>query len=908
VRDLETLPADEPNGPPQPGDVLASGATVDDVLPGHTGRYRIVAKLGEGGFGVVYEADQEAPLRRRVALKIIKAGMDTRQVIARFEAERHALAMMDHPNIARVLDAGATDSGRPYFVMELVRGEPITLYCDRATLSLRERLELFRDVCYAVEHAHQKGIVHRDLKPSNVPVTVTDGAALPKVIDFGIAKATAGRLGDGTPLTELHQLIGTPQYMSPEQAGAFGFDIDTRSDVYSLGVLLYELLAGTTPLDGARLRSAPLAEIQRLICGEEPPRPSARIVATDAVSNTAAIEIARCRRSEPLLLARALRGDLDWIVIKCLEKDRARRYQTASALAEDVDRYLRYEPVQAIPPSAAYRLRKFVRRNRAAVIAGVVVVSALLTAMGLSLAFGISEARQREVAENARARAEQAESETKARAEELEQVAAFQDEHLSGIDVQTMGVRLRAGVLQKARAATVRSRPADAVDARVGELEELMAGSDFTGLALETLEENFFRPALEAIEKRFSDQPLVKARLLQTSAYTLRAVGLLEAATAPQEEALTIRRGVLGDDHPDTLISITLMGALLHAQGNLTDAERYLREAVDGRRRVFGDDHAETLNALNEMGLLLQEQGNLAEAETYYREALEKERRVLGDEHPNTLSSIENMGFLLQAQGRLADAEPYHREALDKSRRVLGDEHPDTLTSLNNMAMLLKAEGKLGEAEPFCREAVETRRRVLGDEHPDTLISISNLGVLLQDQGKLAEAETYMREALETRRRILADDHPQTLISIANVGTLLEHRGELAQAEPFLREAVDKLRATLGDEHFVTLVSIGNLGSVLLADGRPAEVVGLLAPAEAAARDAFTGGNALRLGRFLTTLGRARVALDEFELAQANLNEARTILGEAPGATERDRASVSRGVSELDRARSIGPG
>ena len=946
------------------------------------GRYKLLQLIGEGGFGTVFMAEQTEPVHRRVALKLIKAGMDTRQVIARFEAERQALALMDHPNIARVLDAGATDGGRPYFVMELVRGEPVTRYCDQARLPVRERLELFRDVCNAVQHAHQKGIIHRDLKPSNVLVTVADGVPLPKIIDFGIAKATEARLTDKTLFTELHQLIGTPEYMSPEQAEVCGVDIDTRSDIYALGVLLYELLAGSTPLERGRLHSTPLAEIQRLIREEEPPRPSLRLAtlaldtarrASHAVamrrsakpgvtsqgslgvarcptppdaagdsSDSSAIEIARRRQSEPLPLSRSLCGDLDWIVMKCLEKDRQRRYATASALADDVGRYLVDQPVLATPPSAGYRFRKFVRRNRGAVLAGAMVTSTLLVAAGVSLAFGLSATRQRKDAEFARARALKAEGEAEARADELEQVAKFQQEQLSGIDAQSMGMRLRAGLLKKARAAFERAElPAEEADARVAELEKLLAGSDFTGLALEALENNFFQPALAAIEKQFVGQPLVKARLLQTLADTLHELGLYEEAGVPQEQAVAIRRRLLGDDHPDTLGSVRSMGFVLLAQGNSAEAEIYLREALEGGRRVLGGEHPDTLTSMNLLGLLLQAQGKLEEAELYYREALEKRRQALGDEHTDTLTSINNMGFLLQAQGKLSEAEPYLREALEKFRRVLGDEdlntliainnmgallyvqgklseaeqyfheaidisrqvlgsdHHDTLRAMDNMGAVLRAMGRLSEAELYCREALEIHRRVLGDEHPDTLISIGNMGVLLQAQGKLAEAEPYLREALAASRRVLGDEHPDTLRTIGNMGALLQAQGQLAEAEYYYREALEKCHRVLGDGHSQTLISIGNMGGLLQAQGKPTEAIELLAPAEPAARRAFTAGHAVRLSRFLTALGRARAAAGDFDSAEANLSEAYSILNEASGATAEHRADVLSGLVEL---------
>jgi tetratricopeptide (TPR) repeat protein len=346
--------------------------------PGTTiGRYKLLQKIGEGGFGVVFMAEQREPVVRKVALKIIKPGMDTREVIARFEAERQALALMDHPNIARVLDAGSIDSGRPFFVMELVKGVPITDFCDRNELPAEERLKLFAAICHAVQHAHQKGIIHRDIKPSNILVTLHDGQPVPKVIDFGVSKAISQRLTEKTLFTAYGQMIGTPQYMSPEQAEMSGLDVDTRSDVYSLGVLLYELLTGTTPLEGERLRTAGYAEMQRMIREEDPPRPSVRLNGLGEQLTA----IAKQRSTDARRLQQTIRGELDWIAMKCLEKERGRRYGSANSLAEDVERFLSGEPVEAHPPSTAYRLRKFMRRYRFPVAVTAAIVAALLAAV-----------------------------------------------------------------------------------------------------------------------------------------------------------------------------------------------------------------------------------------------------------------------------------------------------------------------------------------------------------------------------------------------------------------------------------------------------------------------------------------------------------------------------------------------
>ena len=798
----------------------------------HVGPYKILQRIGEGGFGSVYAAEQEHPVKRRVALKVIKLGMDTEHVIARFEAERQALAMMDHPHIARVLDAGATAAGRPYYVMDLVKGEPITTYCDRNRLQIVDRLKLFDQVCSAVQHAHMKGVIHRDLKPSNVLVSTQDDKPFARVIDFGIAKATTARLTEKTLFTELHQMIGTPVYMSPEQAEGSS-DIDTRTDIYSLGVLLYELLTGTTPLDPKSLRAPTMQEVQRLIRDAEPPRPSARL----AQSLPTRAEIAPNRRAEPQRLMRAVRGELDWIAMKAIEKERERRYETANGLAMDIRRYLAGEPVLAAPPSAAYRLRKLVRRHRATVAAGLLVAATLLVGI-------VGFAWQTRVAQ--------------ARADELEQVSRFQADMLKQVDPTEAGKLLSEDVRAKFAAALTKPGLAEQERAfQVRAFDEQWQRVNATDAARELIDRTILRPAVDAIEKQFKNQPTVDAALRQVLATRYREMGLHAAALPLQEQALSTRKRVLGPKHPSTLASVREMGRLLVALGRLTEAEPYFREALDGRRRVLGAEHPDTLSSISDMGSLLEAQGKLPEAESYYREALEGKRRVLGAEHTATLDSISDMGSVLTRQDRLLDAEPYYREALEKLRRVRGEDDKTTLRAIGDMGVLLQTLGRLSQAEPLYREVLEKRRRLLGEEHPHTLIAISNMGFLLLSEGKLTEAEPYCREAMEKTQRVL------------------------------------------GKDHYSTLIAMSNLGRLLTSEARYADALKLLSPAEAVARRAFTGSNERRLASWLTSLGKARAALSLFGQAEANLLEAHAILVKTRGPTHQDTRECARAIVAL---------
>jgi serine/threonine protein kinase/Tfp pilus assembly protein PilF len=790
VRDASASKADPFAG--APGAFSASLEKPGDQI----GPYKLISMLGEGGFGEVWLAERKQPFTQQVALKVIKAGMDSKAVIGRFEQERQALAVMNHPHVAKVLDGGLTPQGRPYFAMEYVKGEPITDFCDRQKLSIKDRLRLFMQVCEAIQHAHTKGIIHRDLKPGNVLVGMaSDDTPQAKVIDFGVAKALTQRMTEKTVFTETGQMIGTPLYMSPEQADPTDQDIDTRSDVYSLGVILYELLAGATPFDIEDVRSRAYREVQRMIREQDPPTPSARL-STIATKDTAlASKIAEARKDAAANLSRLLKTELEWIPLKAMRKERQERYDTPADLARDVQNYLEGRPLLAAPESTAYRVRKYIRRHRGFVIGSSTVLAALVLGLGLAT-WQWAEARAaKDQAIAARDEAIAAKEAEKERADQLKKVSDFQSQMLSQIDTTQVGIDLMADVRERFVAALGKAGVAEADRiARLDALRQELVRVNATDAAAAMIDRTILKPAIKTIDTQFKDDPATDASLRQALADLYRSIGLYDAAYPLQESALATRRRVLGEEHPDTITSINNMGFQLQAQGKLAEAEPYYRDALEKRRRTLGEEHPNTIESINNMGFLLQAQGKLAEAEPYYRDALEKRRRVLGEEHPDTITSINNRGFLLQAQGKLAEAEPYYRDALEKGRRVLGEKHPHTLRSISNMGFLLKAQGKLAEAEPYYRDALEKYRRVLGEEHPDTITSVSLVVPLDLAQSKDREA-LDLAEPFEpaARKAFSGGNAPRlatflTLLGRARVGVGYD-RARFALAEANLLEA-----------------------------------------------------------------------------------------------------------------------
>jgi serine/threonine protein kinase/tetratricopeptide (TPR) repeat protein len=778
----------------------APAATVDELPitegPGTViGPYRLLEPIGEGGFGIVFMAEQHEPIRRKVALKVLKPGMDSRQVIARFEAERQALALMDHLNIAKVLDAGTTDSGRPYFVMDLVKGLPITDFCDQSQLTPRERLELFVHVCQAVQHAHQKGVIHRDLKPSNVLVTLQDGAALVKVIDFGIAKALGQQLTDKTLFTGFAQLVGTPLYMSPEQAALSNVDVDTRSDIYSLGVLLYELLTGTTPFDQERLKAVGYDEMRRIIREEEPPKPSTRV----STLGPAAATVSTQRKSNPKRLSQLFRGELDWIVMKALEKDRNRRYETASAFAADVQSYLADEPVQACPPSVAYRLRKLVRRNRGLVVAAAVVLLTLVTGV-IGTTLGLLRAEQ------ARGLAEQ---------QEQQAIAAADQER-----------RAKNRAEQAEREAQDQAAIAQAVNdfvqnallgqADIGNQPLLLGGPNEGRNPKVTVRELLDRAAL-GIEGKFPHQELTEAAIRMTIGNAYRALGQYPEAQKHLERALQLRTAQLGPEHAETLYCKHDLAMLDYARGEYRRAESVLLEVLHVRTALLGADHPSTLTCKNNLGLVYQDLGRYDRAEPLFKEVLEGFTAQRGAHHPTTLQGKNNLGLVYQALGKYDRAELLFQEAADGFRAHRGPDHPDTLVSKSNLATLYRRQAKYRQAEQLMLEVVQTRAAQLGADHPSTLSSKNSLAMVFQDLGKYDRAEPLLKETLAASGTKLGAEHLVTLNIKHNLASLYKDQGKYGLAEPLFKEVLDARSAQFGIDHPRTLHSKNGLATLYYA-------------------------------------------------------------------------------------------
>jgi serine/threonine protein kinase/tetratricopeptide (TPR) repeat protein len=769
-------PADPRSGVEQPGAVLA-------------GRYTLVEPVGEGGMGSVWKARQTEPVRRLVAVKLIKRGMDSKAVLARFEAERQALALMDHPNIATVLDAGTAPDGRPFFVMDLVDGVPITRFCDDRRLTIPQRLALFIDVCRAVQHAHQKGVIHRDLKPSNVLVAAGEERPVPKVIDFGMAKAVGVQLAEESMHTGFGTVMGTPEYMSPEQASFNPFDVDTRSDVYALGVLLYELLTGGPPFPRKDVEGAGVLEFLRVIREEEPPRPSARLT---VVADLPAL--AARRGTEAARLPRLIRGDLDWITLKALEKDRARRYETADGLAADVGRYLTDEPVVAGPQSAAYRLRKFVRRNRAAVAASAGIAASLVagTLIATRQAYRALRAERAADAERRVAVASEARavSEAKRAGEEADVSQAVID-------------FVRQDIMEQATA-----------------YQHVEHGQPVVrDMTLRTALER----AARKIDSRFAGKPLAEAAIRATIGLMFLELGEFAESSRHLERGLALRRTVQGDLHPKVLENERLLAWVLFQQGRYEESEALHKKTLPNHIEVFGEASPHTVDEMTQFAVLLTRLKRFDEAEPLHLRAVELGRNVPWNDGA---MRVNNLALMYAGQGRFAEAERHYLDALGWSRRAQGEEHPNTTLVLRNLALMYLRQARHPNIDALSSQSQHAQRRIHREDAIAAAESLDRIAEPLVALGRFETAEALLRTSLRVRAERQPDDWATFNVRSLLGGALLGQQ-RYADAEPLLAQGYEgmKARETAAPPqcHACIPEALDRLIALSTKSGRPAE-------------------------------------------------------------------------------------
>lgn len=831
------------------------------------GNYTLIEQIGQGGFGSVFLAEQSNPISRRVAIKVIKLGMDTRHVIARFEAERQALALMNHPSIARVYDAGSTSRGRPYFAMELVHGRPITRYCDEARMSVTARLRLFQEVCAAVQHAHQKGVIHRDIKPSNVLVSDQDGKAMPKVIDFGVAKAVDRQLSDQSLHTEMHQVIGTPAYMSPEQAGLDKGGVDTRSDVYSLGVLLYELLTGETPFEASNTGSGGHDETMRAIREVTPPRPSTHISSLGAAE-----DIAAARQADPKRLQLEVRGDLDWIVMRAIEKDRSRRYESPGAFAADIERHMRNESVEASPPSLGYSVKKFARRHRTGLVfAGLLLLVLAGGLIGTSL-FAMravdSERDALNQAETANRELERA-SEIKDMLSEMltsisPEVARGRDTSVLRSILDSTAVRIEQGEIMDETVRTDISATLTEVYWKIGEAETA---------------ERFARSVYAAQQARFGTDAYETARARDRLALILEELGDWDGAKTLFEQNVTV---VTAESFQNGRFAIEARMSYLNllAQGMPNpEVQSGLETLLVDARKTLGDKEELTMgvaHALARQYLLMKRN---AEAHELMTEVVTSMRQTMDPDAPRLIMALTTLGSNSVMFSRYDEAELQLNEALERGLRVFGEDHPRVPSIMDSLAYLYMLTGRTTEAADVSGRSIELRTAALGADHPAVIGSTANYGAFLTNAGQSERAAAVLDDVLDRARKVLGPKHPITMRALNNLGSVLMRLGRLDEARLMLEDNYAIKTELFGANHSNTIPTTINLATIYARQGKRKQAIELL---EGVYEVRVATQGPTERGRLDAALFLAPLLIEEGNFERARL----VMLAEMPGMKE----------------------
>ncbi len=724
------------------------------------GPYRLIRRIGQGGMGEVWLAEQTEPLQRRVALKLIRTGFFDGSLLQRFQSERQSLAVMEHPAIAKVFDAGMTDAGQPYLVMEYVDGEPITRYCDRKRLTVRERLDLFAEVCDGVQHAHQKAILHRDLKPANILVVEIDSQPAPRIIDFGLASVIGPGAEQGERANAGESLAGTPGYMSPEQLA--GVDLDTRTDVYSLGVVLYELLTGALPVDTGGWREETLSQLASR-AREQPVIPPSRRVASGGS------EAAQARRCTQRKLASQLGGDLDLITGKALQSDRNLRYGTPSELAADIRRFLQFRPVEAHTPSTRYSLKKYLRRHRVGAAMAVLLMLVLAGAGVLETLALRRVARERDRATR---------------------ISNFMVNSFRVADPsEARGNQVTAReILDRAY---TQIDPGLASDPDMQAQMMMVMGGVYENLGIYSQAEALYRKVAASRAQKLGPENNETLHSEASLAWTLYRRGHYHDSELLLKKVLEIRKRRWGDNNPDTITVMDYLGAVLNEEGHSTEAEALERKTLAFRMQKFGADNSDTLVSMNHLSLALQGEGRWAEAESLDRQQIAGWQRVEGADSMRGLLAAGNLAIDLYREGRLADAEALDRQTLEAKRRILGPDHPLTIGTMNALTAILTDEGKLPEAQSVGEQVLAARIRVLGPDNPVTITAMSNLGEILMRRGDLSRAQDELQQARATATRVMGGDSPQATLATYNLACLALRRKQPNEALRLLEDALD---------------------------------------------------------------------------------------------------------------------